>query len=1157
MKVEKTRETSLRRLLVVQTQVAFNDNAAKLMLILLAGAPGVLPPQWVVPVIGGLTALLILPFIGFSPFAGWLADRYSKTSVLHAGLALQVAVMAGLAVSLFLQSMPGAMVCFGLLAVQSALFSPAKRGILKELVTKSRLSRAVGWMEMLTIAAILLGSLSGALMFDLFSRVAGGPWQGAFAAACLLSVLALSAWILFRGAETTPARCNEPYRHGIWWRHFFDLGELWRDRPLFRAGLGGTWFFSLGGLLYLTVAQIAREVHGGDSGTGVFTALMLALLGAGSVAGHLSAGWLSRGRVELGLVPIGCVGMACALAVVAFAPPGTIVFGAGLMGLGFAGGLFLVPLYAFLQDRASDHRRGRVLASVNIMESLGGLAAAGVYVLMARVFGLGPSQQLLCMLAGTLLVGAYVVRLLPDSFARAVVRCLALPVYRIRARGVAHLPHEGGAILIANHVSRIDAIILQLASPRRLHFLGFDGLRKFAWLRWAFRLFEVIPVSGCRAREALKEAARRAAAGEVVCLFPEGAITRTGSLQELKRGFVVVAKGARVPVVPVWVDGLWGSIFSFRDGGSFLKLPRRFPCPVGVDFGAPIPWEEASADRARAALLDLSEAAFRERPELDRHLGRECVRALAKQPWREAFVDHTAGRRPVSRGKLLAVAAALSGRLRATVPERRVGIVLPPGAGGAIANLAVVLAGKVPVNLNFTAGRASIESSLECGGIRTVVTADAMKSRAGDFPWPERTINLATEIRACGRLAILARMAAIATFPAALTARLPGLPHRGGDREAGLLFTSGSSGDPKGVTLSHRNILGNAEQIDETGVLATGDTVLGSLPLFHSFGFTVTLWCAILKGIRVATVPSPLDARRIARVIEEERATVHVGTPTFLRMLLRQAEPAAMRSLRMVVSGAERLPDDLAAEFRERFGVPVLQGYGLTETSPVAAVNVPDPEVSGESMGAHRGEKPGAVGRLVPGMTARVVDPETLRELPLETPGMLWLKGVNVFSGYLGDESSTRACFRDGWFVTGDIARVDRDGFLFIEGRLSRFSKIGGEMVPHALVEEGIVAALGLGGLEEPAVAVTGVEDSKKGEALVVLAALDLREEILRKQLVARGFPNLWIPRIIRRVERIPLLGSGKLDLKACRTLVGQGAGSLSDLGDRLSPSGC
>ncbi len=990
--------------------------------------------------------------------------------------------------------------------------------------------------KILTVTAILAGSLGGGLMFDLFGRLAGDPWHGALWGAVVLSAASILALGVFQGVGQTPAQMNERYEHRIWWRHFGYLAELWRERPLFRAGLGGTYFFTLGGILYLTLVQVGREAYDGGIGSGGLTALMLGLLGLGTVAGHLTAGMISRRGIELGLVPVGCLGIAAGLGLLAVAPGATPWFYAALVGLGFSGGLFLVPLYAFLQDRAGDDRRGRILAAVNVMEGMGGVAAAVAYVGMARWLGLSSSAQFLVLLLPTVLVGLYLIRLLPENFVRTVVRCAAYPFYRFKVSGLENVP-AGGAVMIANHLSYIDAVVLQLACPRRLHFVGFDGLRRTRWLQWVFRMFGVIPVAPTRARDAMLAAIERLKAGELVCIFPEGHLSRTGRLMELKKGFSVIAGKAGVPVIPAYMDGLWGSVFSFRGGRFFWKIPRRLRYPVDVSFGPALAPERADPDRARRALLDLGEAAFSRRPELRRHLGRACVGSLSRSPGRTAFVDRTADRKEVSAGKLLAVSAVLSGHIRDTVPERRVGIVLPPGVGGAIANLAVVLAGKVPVNLNFTSGRSAIESSIEQAGIHTIVTASAMKAKAGDFPWTDRTLDLAEAIGACGKPAIFGWLVAVWTMPAPVVATLLKLPIKGDREEAGLLFTSGSSGLPKGVVLSHRNVLANVMQMEETGMLSPNDTILASLPLFHSFGFTVTLWCALLNRMKVATVPSPLDARRIARVIGEEKATVHVGTPTFLRALMKKAEPGQLRSLRRVVSGAEKLPEDLSEAFRERFGVGVLQGYGLTETSPVAAVNVEDPATPKGLAGPQTGSRSGSVGRLLPGMSARIVSPDDGRELSLEEEGMLQLKGDNVFEGYLNDAEKTGMAFAGDWFVTGDLARFDRDGFLKIEGRLSRFSKIGGEMVPHGRIEEAVVEAFEWEGSEEPAAAVTGVPDADKGEALVLLCTRDISAGELRRRLSAIGLPNLWIPRCVIPVPRIPLLGTGKLDLKGCRDL--------------------
>jgi acyl-[acyl-carrier-protein]-phospholipid O-acyltransferase / long-chain-fatty-acid--[acyl-carrier-protein] ligase len=472
------------------------------------------------------------------------------------------------------------------------------------------------------------------------------------------------------------------------------------------------------------------------------------------------------------------------------------------------------------------------------------------------------------------------------------------------------------------------------------------------------------------------------------------------------------------------------------------------------------------------------------------------------------------------------------------VPENRVGIVLPPGAGSHIANLAVICAGKVPVNLNFTVGRAAVEAALRIGEISTVITADAMKPKIPNFPFPENTFDLKSLIeKAGGKKAIVPWLLGAYLLPNQWYADLLGLPRTGDHEEAGLLFTSGSSGEPKGVVLTHRNILSNCAQISSLSILPQTATLIGCLPIFHSFGFTVTLWYPILRGCRVVTLPSPLDTRKIVEAIQQEKATVLVGAPTFIRPFLKKATKEELASLDLVVTGAEKLPMDLYDAFLQQFGIEILQGYGLTETTPVASVNQHHPPIPNSTADHQEGKRTGSVGRLLPGVTARVTDPDTNEELPMSSTGMLWLKGPNVFAGYLKDPDKTAAALKNRWFVTGDLGRLDEDGFLFIEGRLSRFSKIGGEMVPHGTVEQRIAELFGWDQSEGPTAVVTGVPDASKGEALVLLTTQDVTAEQVRARLLEAGLPNLWVPRIIRKVEKIPMLGTGKTDLKGCRTL--------------------
>ena len=694
----------------------------------------------------------------------------------------------------------------------------------------------------------------------------------------------------------------------------------------------------------------------------------------------------------------------------------------------------------------------------------------------------------------------------------------------------------GGFLLLPNHLTWVDAIVLQLACPRPIRFIIWEDIYKLPLLNFIFRGVGALPISPKRAKDTVRQATELLERGEIVCIFPEGELSRSGMLLRLKRGYELIARAAQCPVVPVWLDRLWGSIFSIQGGSYFFKWPRRLPYPVTVAFGAPIPHEQADIAWVREKFLELGEFCYQQRPMLRGHLGEACLRGLKTAQFRDAIIDgmdHTT----LSRGTLLAAGIALSRWLRREIGRRRVAIVLPPGKAGLIANLAVLLADKVPVNLNFTAGRAALESSIALADLRDCLTAGAGVQKLADFPWPEHVIPLETLLPALKMQTIVWR-ALVAVLPATLLARLLGLPPEGDRSEAFLLFTSGSSGAPKGVALTHRNLLANVAQFSAMLDLhEPDDAVLGCLPLFHSFGATVTILFPLIEGVKLVTYPSPLEIGKNAALIKRYGVTLFICTPTFLRGYLRKADPAQLRSLKLLVTGAEKLPPDLAAAFTEKFGLKIMQGYGLTETSPVASVNLPEPKPSRSSDAVQPSNRDGSTGKLMPGMAAQIRDPETGAALPLHATGMLWLKGPNIFDGYLDEPARSAEVLTEGWFQTGDLGRFDEDGFLFIEGRLSRFSKIGGEMVPHETLESRIVELLDWVHEPERIVAVTGIPDEAKGEALVLLCTRDIDLPALREKLAAAGTPNLWAPKILKRVEKIPILGSGKLDLKRCKEL--------------------
>ena len=704
-------------------------------------------------------------------------------------------------------------------------------------------------------------------------------------------------------------------------------------------------------------------------------------------------------------------------------------------------------------------------------------------------------------------------------------------IYHVRTVGAERLP-RGGFLLLPNHITWVDAIILLIACPRPIRFMIAEEFYRNRWLHRLLRSARSIPITSRRAKDAMRVASEMIRDGEIVCVFPEGQLTRSGVLGGLRRGYQLIARRAEAPVVPVWLDQLWGSIFSFQGGRFFRKWPQHFPYPASVEFGRPLSPNEADTATVREQLLQLGESCFRRRPQLGQSLGMAAVRGLARHPFRTAVIDGMDDSM-LSRSKLLGAAAALSRYLRRECPETRIAIVLPASKGGVVANLAVVLAGKVPVGLNFTSGRNALERAEAIAGLTTAISAEAFVKRLPDFPWPKKTIQLDELLPKMKRQILLWWLAAI-LFPARILIRWLEVPKEGGHGEAVLLFTSGSSGDPKGVILSHLNLVGNVAQFRIVLEATRKDLILASLPFFHSFGCTVTLWFPLIDGVRVVTYPNPLDAAKCAELIGRYQVTVVLAAPTFLRGYLRKAEPAQFEHVRLTITGAEKLPRSLAEAFEERLQNPVFEGYGLTETSPVVSVNLPDPEPSNSGESVQPANRPGSVGKMVPGLAAQIRDPETGRKLSLHDSGMLWLRGVNIFEGYLNDPQRSAEVLQDGWLKTGDLGRFDEDGFLFIEGRLSRFSKIGGEMVPHETVEHRIISALGLSHEGERAIAITSMIDKAKGEALVLLTTVPIDQPKLRAELQAAGVPNLWIPRNIMQVEQIPVLATGKLDLRRC-----------------------
>ena len=708
--------------------------------------------------------------------------------------------------------------------------------------------------------------------------------------------------------------------------------------------------------------------------------------------------------------------------------------------------------------------------------------------------------------------------------------------------GLTNLPASSGCMIVPSQLNYHDLLRLEtLLEKRSLIFIIEDGTGLHPQLASHLdreHVTTLVIVPGITDLDSYRAAMKDAMnAGSVVIYLPAEAATVAAPLTTVPALKLEFLLKAGVPVVPVYVHHL-------KDTATTIERPCSGRETV-MAFGPPLEGADLTLAACQESLLRLAEQCFSLNPVLERSLGYALLQGLKKHGTTNHVIDGKEGG-DLRFDKVLAAAIVLSLHIKSQTKKPRVGIILPPCPAALIANIAVLLAGKIPVNLNFTAGRTAAESAIKQSEIDCYLTADSFVRKMQSFPWPPlKHLTMLERLMPALQNKIKLWFVISKLLPAPVLAAVLGLSTKGGRREATLLFTSGTVGEPKGVVLTHRNLIANVAQFSSRLKLKSSDSILACLPLFHSFGCTVTLWYPVIQGLNVITYPTPLETRKIADLVQKHRISLLITTPTFLRGYLRGVNQEQLASIKMVVTGAEKLPRSVADAFEARFGKTVYEGYGLTETSPASNVNLPDPEPVGNehSHPVIPASRPGSVGHLLPGLAVRITHPETGERQSLHQSGIIWFKGANVFTGYLNDPRRTNDVLdKDGWFRSGDVGRMDADGFLYIEGRLSRFSKIAGEMVPHETVEEAVIKALGLENEATRRIVITGVPDVDKGEALVLISNVPGPPEHLgiidlRYRLLDFGVPALWIPKKMIRVTDIPVLASGKLDLKACEAL--------------------
>jgi len=1113
-------------LVTTQFQGAFNENGLKNLVVFIILGMAMQKPDRdrLVLVVG---TLFSVPFILFSMTGGFLADRYSKRAVTIWTKFFEMAVMVLAIAGLGWQNLHLEMAAVFLASTQAALFGPSKYGLLPELLPEPKLSWGNGVLELGTFLAVIAGGVSGAFLADVFQSRQG--WSGLIFLGLSFVGLTFSLGI----TKVPAANPTKKFRAN-------PIGDLWtqgrlirNDRVLWLAVLGNTYFWFLGALLTANIVFYGEDVlHLTSTRTGILQAAVAIGIGLGSLA----AGYLSSGKVEYGLIPLGSVGMTVFGVLLSARNLSFTHVLILLAALGFSAGFFAVPVNALIQHRPDEKDKGGVIAAANLLSFVGIGGAASVYYFFQHYAHFSPSSIFLSVSLVTVAATIYVLYLLPDALLRFLLWIATHTLYRIHLEGREHIPARGGALLVPNHVSMVDAVLLIASIDRPIRFIMFKGSYDHPLVKPFAKIMGVILISSqLRPREmiqSLRTATQALKDGEIVCIFPEGQMTRIGQMLPFRRGMERIIKGVDVPIIPANLGGVWGSVFSFERGRFLWKLPRRIPYPVTVTFGKPMP-STSSAQDVRQAVQELGAEAYRFRKRYMRTLHRSFVQTARRHPFRFAMAD---GRTPrLTFGGALNRIIFLARRLRPLWDNQQmVGILLPPSVPGALVNLAALLMGKVPVNLNYTASNEVLASCAKQCDLRTVITSKAFLERVHVQPPAQAVMleDLADKPSFVERIAaaIIAWSFSVRLLEIFVGAtRKPEL-----DDTATIIFSSGSTGDPKGVVLTHYNVASNVEQLNQVFMLGPKDKVLGILPFFHSLGFTGTLCLPSTIGVGVVFHPNPLEAQAIGALVSQYAVTFLLATPTFLQSYMRRCSPEDFGSLQYVMAGAEKLPERVSNAFEDHFGIRPLEGYGCTECSPAVTVNTRDFRAAQfRQVGAKRA----SIGHPLPGISVRIVNPENFNLLPQGETGLLLVRGPNIMKEYLNRPEKTAEVLRNGWYNTGDIAAMDEDGFLRITDRLTRFSKIGGEMVPHIRVEDKLHE---ISGSTEQIFAVTAVPDERKGERLIVIHTLpNERLQECLAQLGKSDLPALWRPRPDQfvHVESIPYLGTGKLDLRRLKEI--------------------
>lgn len=1100
-----------------------------------------------------INGLIILPFLLLFSLSGHISDRYNKKNVLIYGacssFALSVLMVVAYASGDFIFAMGVLLV----LAIQSAIYSPAKFGLIIDIYGKENLVKGNSLVQTFSMIAILFSIASASYMFESFyttNLLATLKTKEEF----LLAILPLTYFVLpaaliellvsvlvLKNIKTSSDNLNVVFDKTAFLQGKLlksNINNITSNSIIWLSVLGLSVFWAISqGLLVTFPSYVKEYLHE----TNIFVINgIIAASGIGIALGSFVYSRISKNYIELGAIPFATLGMLILL-YLCVSLDNLAFIALAFLGFGFFGGLFVVPLNSLIQFNSSKEKLGVVLAGNNWFQALF-MVAVLCFATFASIYSLSPLRIIYVFMAIIMAMSLYTLYKLPQSFMLLFLKFIVGIKYKLEIRGLKNIPPKGGVLLLGNHVSWIDWAIILISMPRNIQFVMDKTIYSKWYINWLVKLFNAIPISNKNSITIIAEALDK---GAVVVLFPEGEITRNGHLGEFKKGFELILSFCKtdVKVNAFYIRGLWESMFS-RANKEFKSSYNSGM--VSVSFSHPIDKNTIDAVSLKQAVIDLSTSAWSHYVHSLPTLSESIFDRLKEYKKQKIFADSTGV--SLTSAKFLTASVLFKSLLKKMVKDENLGLVLPASAAGALINAAVLFMGKPLINLNYTSEINSIKLAIKQANIKYLVTSrkfiSKLKTKNIDI------LESLTEIEVIYLEDLkpkISKSKALITFlmikllPSFVLKKLY-LKQVAKEDTAVILFSSGSEGTPKGVELTHNNVLGNIKQISTILNVNRDDCILGSLPLFHAFGITVTTLLPLVEGVFCVAQPDPTDGFGVGKLVFKHKATIMFGTSIFFRLYARNPKlnPLIFQSLRLVVAGAEKLREDVRVAFKNKFGKNVYEGYGTTETSPVVSCNLPD--FLNDEYQIQVGNKINTVGMPIPGTTLKILDPETLGELEVGEEGMVAVRAIQVMKGYLDNQAKTDEVIKtinnQKYYLTGDKGRLDTDGFLTIVDRYSRFAKLGGEMISLGLIEDKISNLLKNMDAEVDFV-ITSIENDKKGEKVILLVTeISLDKLKSFKTAIRSTFDNkLMIPNEIFVVEAIPRLGSGKKDFKAIKNL--------------------